>query len=317
MYLLTGAAGFIASYYLRWANAQGRSNFILVDDFTIPQKQANWQGLGYQALVPRTELWPWLEHHGQSLKGVIHLGARTDTTEQHWPIFEQLNLSYSQKLFAFCAQNQLPLVYASSAATYGAGEQGYSDHTPPSMLQPLNPYGRSKNDFDAWALEQAAQPPFWAGLKFFNVYGPGEGHKGRMASVVYHTYQQIKATGEMKLFRSHRPEVADGQQSRDFVYVQDLAQVIDFMLEKQPYSGLYNLGTGQARSFWDLAAATFHGLGLSPKISFIDIPQDIRESYQYFTQADMSKLRAAGYTADFKSLEQGVAAYVAWLSAQA
>jgi ADP-L-glycero-D-manno-heptose 6-epimerase len=203
------------------------------------------------------------------------------------------------------------LIYASSAATYGLGDLGYDDnHEIVSQLKPLNPYGRSKNDFDIWALQQESTPPFWAGFKFFNVYGPNEYHKGRMASVIWHTYRQIKESGKMKLFRSHRPDFKDGEQSRDFIYVKDVLKVLYFLFKHQNNSGLYNLGTGQARSFLDLASNTFKSMGLEPEISFVDTPADIRDTYQYFTEANMSKLRSIGYAEPFYSLEEGIEDYV-------
>ena len=203
------------------------------------------------------------------------------------------------------------MIYASSAATYGLGELGYKDeHEIVEKLQPLNPYGLSKNDFDKWALKQKETPPHWYGLKFFNVYGPNEYHKGRMASVIFHTVRQIKATSGMKLFRSHRPDFKDGEQSRDFVYVKDVIKICYWLWKNLPADGLYNLGTGQARTFDDLAANTFQAMDLTPNISFIDTPEDIRDTYQYFTEADMDKLRAAGYKEPFYSLEEGIRDYV-------
>jgi len=203
------------------------------------------------------------------------------------------------------------MIYASSAATYGKGEHGYSDsHELVPLLCPLNPYGRSKNDFDKWVLEQEQRPFFWAGLKFFNVYGPNEYHKGRMASVVYHTYKQILESGEMKLFRSHHPDFSDGEQARDFIYVEDVVKVILFLMEKRPESGLYNLGTGKARTFKDLVSSTFLAMDRKPNISFIDTPEDIRDNYQYFTKAEMHKLQLTGYNVSFLPLEAGVKVYI-------
>ena len=226
-------------------------------------------------------------------------------------IFDRLNINYSKAVWNACSRFQIPLIYASSAATYGLGELGYEDnHKVVYDLKPLNPYGISKNDFDKWALQQSATPPFWAGLKFFNVYGPNEYHKGRMASVIFHTVRQIRATGGMKLFRSHRPDFKDGEQSRDFIYVKDVVNVCYFFKNQQKHSGLYNLGTGKARTFWDLASNTFRSMGLEPTISFIDTPADIRAFYQYFTEARMDKLQQIGYTANFHSLEQGIEDYV-------
>lgn len=320
--LLTGAAGFIGSYLLGFLNAQGYSSIIIVDDFSREDKRPNYTGKQFIRQVERTALFDWLRETKPAIDAVFHLGARTDTTEFDYSIHQRLNVEYSRQLWQYCTRENIPLVYASSAATYGSGELGYSDdHALPAKLQPLNPYGVSKNEFDKWALTQAAAgeaPPFWAGLKFFNVYGPNEYHKGRMASVILHAVKQIQASGKVKLFRSHRPGFQDGQQLRDFIYVKDVALVCTWLMEHKPASGLYNLGTGKARSFQDLALATFDGLGLPPVIEFIDMPEDIRDKYQYFTEADMHKLRNAGYTAAFTSLEEGVREYVRnWLAAGA
>jgi ADP-L-glycero-D-manno-heptose 6-epimerase len=230
-----------------------------------------------------------------------------------------LNLEYSKSLWHYATAKQIPLIYASSAATYGSGEHGYEDsHTILDKLVPLNPYGVSKNEFDKWATTQTEHPPLWTGLKFFNVYGPNEGHKGRMASVIFHAFNQIKSAGVVKLFKSHRPDFKDGEQLRDFIYVKDLVDVINWMMHQMlshewmaSKNGLYNLGTGKARSFYDLAANTFIAQGLQPNIEFIDMPEDIRDKYQYFTEANMAKLRAAGYDKPFSTLEEGVQDYVA------
>jgi ADP-L-glycero-D-manno-heptose 6-epimerase len=234
-------------------------------------------------------------------------------------VHEALNLEYSKQIWQYCTTKNIPLMYASSAATYGAGENGYNDaHDGVASLKPLNPYGVSKNEFDKWALTQTEGPANWTGLKFFNVYGPGEYHKGRMASVIFHSFNQIKETGKVKLFKSHKPDYQDGEQLRDFIYVKDVVSVIGWMLESMlgkkwasTNNGLYNLGTGEARSFIDLVRATFDGLAMDPNIEFIDMPMDIRETYQYFTEASMEKLKAAGYKTGFTSLEEGVQDYVA------
>lgn len=254
-----------------------------------------------------------------TIDAIIHLGARTDTTEFDYAVHAELNVKYSKALWLYATEKQIPFIYASSAATYGSGERGYTDsHEILDELVPLNPYGVSKNEFDKWAIAQTNQPPVWTGLKFFNVYGPNEGHKGRMASVIFHAFNQIKETGLVKLFKSHRPDFKDGEQLRDFVYVKDVVKVIGWMLHEmfaqhwdKEKNGLYNLGTGSARSFYDLAANTFTAQGLQPNIEFIDMPLDIRDKYQYFTEANMNKLRTAGYTAPFSSLEEGVSDYVA------
>jgi len=311
MIIVTGAAGFIGSNLITRLNQSGYKDLLLVDDFSRPDRERNYAGKEFTSLLDRKDLSRWIAEFHQQVQMLIHLGARTDTTEFDWEVFLELNLDYSKELFKICVEFGLPLIYASSAATYGLGEHGYvdSDEVVPE-LQPLNPYGRSKNDFDAWVLEQESKPFFWAGLKFFNVYGPNEYHKGRMASVVFHAYRQILTTGGMKMFRSHHPDFGDGMQARDFIYVRDVVDVILFLMEKRPESGLYNLGTGKARTFKDLVTSTFHAMGKEPEISFIDTPEDIRDKYQYFTEAEMAKLRKAGYESPFTSLEEGVSDYV-------
>ncbi|MEI2738277.1 MAG: ADP-glyceromanno-heptose 6-epimerase [Chitinophagaceae bacterium] len=309
--LLTGAAGFIGSYLLGYLNKNGFSNIIIVDDFSEEDKWFNFDSKKFTEKVEREELFGWLVKTDFSVDFVFHLGARTDTTEFDYSVHEKLNVKYSKSIWNYCTEKNIPLVYASSAATYGNGELGYKDdHAIVEKLQPLNPYGISKNEFDKWALKQAAQPPFWAGLKFFNVYGPNEYHKGRMASVIFHSFNQIKSTGKVKLFRSHKPDFKDGQQLRDFIYVEDVAKVCYWLMENPVASGLYNLGTGKARTFEDLIKATFAGMDKEPVIEYIDMPEDIRDKYQYFTEADMTKLRDAGYHEKFYSLEDGVADYV-------
>ncbi len=311
MVVVTGAAGFIASCLVGMLNERGYNDLVLVDDFSHEDRRANYEGKKYSALVERSRFFGWLREHHRYVQGIFHMGARSATTERSWDTLVDLNLGYSQKMWSACVEYGLPLIYASSAATYGDGALGYSDsHDLVEKLQPLNLYGKSKNDFDKWALKQEKSPFFWAGLKFFNVYGPNEYHKGRMASVIVHTFEQIKATGGMKLFRSHNPKYADGGQLRDFVYVKDLCDAMIFLMEKRPQSGLYNMGTGQARTFLDLARNTFKAMGAPENISYIDTPIDIRDKYQYFTEADMSKLRSAGYTKEFTSLEAGVEDYV-------
>ena len=311
MIVVTGAAGFIASYLAEVLNQQGRTDLILVDDFSTEAKKNNWVNLGFEQCIDREAFLPWFEDNSAAIDFVFHLGARTDTTEKNEAVLAHLNLNYSKTIWEICSSAGIPLVYASSAATYGLGEFGYKDeHSLSAKLQPLNLYGHSKNDFDIWALQQTNTPPNWYGLKFFNVYGPKEYHKGRMASVVLHTYKQIQEKGQMQLFRSHNPNYNDGEQLRDFVYVKDVAKVCLFLQDHQPESGLYNLGSGKARTFFDLARLTFEALGLAPSISFVDTPIDIRDKYQYFTQADMTKLLAAGYTGGFHTLEEGVGNYV-------
>lgn len=323
--ILTGAAGFIGSCMAQYLNDQGCEKLILVDDFGVEEKRRNWEGKQFEVIVERYNLFDWLEQHQPAVDFVIHLGARTDTTEFDYAIHLELNVEYSQQIWKYCSKENIPLIYASSAATYGAGEEGYDDNTALDALHPLNPYGVSKNEFDKWALLQQNTPLFWAGLKFFNVYGPNEYHKGRMASVIFHAYNQITQDSEVKLFKSHKEGFENGKQLRDFIYVKDVVKVIGWMMKQQQStfggtqeallgrqlaSGIYNLGTGQARTFEDLVTATFAGLDMKPNIRFIDMPEDIRDKYQYFTEANMQKLKAAGYPNDFYTLEEGVDDYV-------
>ncbi|MEL6638022.1 MAG: ADP-glyceromanno-heptose 6-epimerase [Bacteroidota bacterium] len=313
MIVITGALGFIGSCLVQKLNERGHlRNLCVVDDFYKSHKEVNLHHKFIREWIHRDIFIEILGKMPSQVEMVFHLGARTDTTEKNRAIFDELNVNYSQRIWSLCTEHQIPLVYASSAATYGDGQLGYrDDHDIVDQLAPLNPYGVSKNEFDQWALQQEHQPPFWAGLKFFNVYGPNEYHKKRMASVIFHAHRQIRQTGGLKLFRSHHPDFRDGEQKRDFVYVKDVVDVCYFLYQNQTVeSGLYNVGTGQARTFYDLGRSVFRAQGLEPSIQFIDTPEDIRDTYQYFTEADMSKLRAAGYDREFHSLEEGVADYV-------
>jgi ADP-L-glycero-D-manno-heptose 6-epimerase len=308
--VVTGAAGFIGSFLVGYLNDKGYNNIVVVDEFARQDKAVNLDGKKFIEKVDRDQFFKWLANK-PAPSFIFHLGARTDTTEFDYEVHRRLNLEYSKELWNYCAAAQVPLVYASSAATYGGGEQGYNDdHDIIDSLKPLNPYGESKNDFDKWVLRQTSHPPFWAGLKFFNVYGPGEYHKGRMASVIWHAFNQVQKDGEVKLFRSHRNDFRDGEQLRDFIYVKDVVKVCYWLMHRQPASAIYNLGTGKARSFADLVKATFSALDRPPNIRFIDMPEDIRDKYQYFTEANMQKLRDAGYNEPFYSLEDGVRDYV-------
>lgn len=309
--IVTGAAGFIGSALVAFLNHQGYTNLVLVDDFSRIDKAPNLIDKSYAYKVHRSQLEEWMEQHGALVSVIFHLGAKTDTTLQDKKIFKELNLDYSKMLWEYATQYQIPFIYASSAATYGNGSLGYQDNEANiPLLQPLNPYGISKQKFDVWALEQKEQPPHWYGLKFFNVYGPNEYHKGRMASVIFHAYQQIKKDGVVKLFKSHKPEYEDGGQLRDFVYVVDVVKVCFWLFQNLPTNGIYNLGTGKARSFKDLVLALFSAIDQEANIQYIDTPEDIREAYQYYTQADMGKLRGVGYADEFFELEDGVADYV-------
>lgn len=313
MIVVTGAAGFIGSVLAARLIEEGYHDLVLVDDFSIQAKRRNHESLTVTARVDRSDFPTWLRENESLVQFIFHLGARTDTTEQDEALLDKLNTAYSKEIWALCVEFGLPLVYASSAATYGDGSLGYVDsHDVVSDLKPLNPYGRSKNDFDAWALAQEREPYFWAGFKFFNVYGPNEFHKGRMASVVLHTFRQVQQTGGMKLFRSHREGIADGHQTRDFVHVEDVCSVLlHFMHHRLPSNnGLYNLGSGKGRTFLDLVRATFDAMDREPNIAFIDTPEDIRDTYQYFTEADLTKLNQAGYNQPFRELEHGIDDYV-------
>ena len=317
MIIVTGSAGFIGSCLVSKLNNKGIKDIILVDDFSDEIKNRNIRNKSYLEKVDRKVFFEWLNLNHSDVEFIFHMGARTDTTEFNMAIFEELNLDYTKKMWNACSIYGIPLIYASSAATYGDGKLGYlDDHDLVARLQPLNPYGISKNDFDKWALQQDKRPPFWFGLKFFNVFGPNEYHKGRMASVVFHAFNQAdkrasgQADGVVRLFRSHNPDYPDGGQLRDFIYVKDVIDVMFFLMNHKKDSGIYNLGTGKARTFFDLANSVFAALNLPPAIAFIDTPIDIRDKYQYFTEAPMEKLRSIGYSRPFYSLETAVEEYV-------
>jgi len=311
MIIITGAAGFIGSNLAGYLNDKGIDDIILVDLFDNELKNKNLNNKKYTGMIHRDEFFPWLDKNHNQVEYIFHLGARTNTAEFDKSIFDRLNLGYSVNMWKACTGYDIPLMYASSAATYGAGELGYrDDHAIIRELKPLNPYGASKNDFDKWVLDQKDTPPVWTGLKFFNVYGPNEYHKSRMASVVFHAFNQIRQTGLMKLFRSHKTGIPDGGQARDFIYVRNLVNVLYWLFTHKADSGIYNLGTGKSRTFMDLTTATFRAMDLEPRIEFIDTPPDIRDKYQYFTEASMDKLIHAGYDKGFMSLESGVSDYV-------
>ncbi|WP_430972265.1 ADP-glyceromanno-heptose 6-epimerase [Sunxiuqinia rutila] len=311
MIVVTGAAGFIGSYLTGKLNQLGYEDLILVDKFNDPLKISNYISKTYTRLIDRDDFFKWLENNHAQVQHIIHLGARTDTIGQEEEIYTQLNLEYSKQIWNSCIRFDLPLIYASSASTYGNGELGFDDrHSLTSRFKPLNYYAQSKHDFDLWALEEKQAPRFWVGLKFFNVFGPNEYHKGRMASVVYQAFQRISETGEMTLFRSHHPDYADGEQARDFIYVEDVAQVILHFMNKQTSSGIYNVGTGVARSFLDLTQCVFRAMNVKEQIRFVDTPADIRNNYQYYTCAKTDKLRQAGYNKPFTALENAIEEYI-------
>lgn len=308
--VITGAAGFIGSVLANYLNFNQLDNVIIVDDFSKLEKIHNYDSLPYDR-IERDQFIDWLDKHHNDIDTVVHLGARTDTTEFDYGVFEKLNLNYSKNIWNICSNYGIDLYYASSAATYGDGTLGYNDDIELiDRLQPLNPYGLSKNEFDKWAIKQINKPKHWTGFKFFNVYGPNEYHKRRMASVVFHGYNQIKKEGKIKLFKSHKPDYKDGEQKRDFVYVKDVIKVLFWFLEHRPENSIYNLGTGKARSFIDLAKSIFSAMNIKENIEFIDMPKDIRDKYQYFTEANMTKLHNIGYNNPFYSLENGISDYV-------
>jgi len=309
--VVTGAAGFIGSCLVGYLNYKGFNKIILVDDFSRKDKLSNLEQKRFSDVIERSEFFEWLFEEKPKLGFFFHMGARTDTTEFNYAVHQQLNVEYSKKVWDYCTVHDVPLIYASSAATYGNGELGYDDNNQVvNLLRPLNPYGVSKNEFDKWVLHQKNHPAFWSGLKFFNVYGPNESHKGRMASVIFQAFRQIKKFGQVDLFKSYNSTYRDGEQLRDFVYVKDILKVCYWLMEHRPASGIYNVGTGRARTFHDLAKATFGGLDLSPKIEYVEMPEDIRMTYQYFTQANINKLRSIGYVDEFFTLENGVDDYV-------
>ncbi len=312
MIIITGAEGFIGSCLVARLNQERYNDLVLVDDFSQAERTKNLIGKKYTVKVERKDFFQWLSQNENNAQFIFHIGARTDTTEKDEEIFKELNLDFSKQLWNVCVKYGLPLVYASSAATYGNGEHGYNDDEAKlDLLQPMNPYGVSKNEFDKWAVAQERKPFFWAGLKFFNVYGPNEYHKGRMASVILHAFKQVQETGKIKLFRSHRDDYKDGEQKRDFIYVKDLTDVCLHLMHTRKASGIYNLGTGTARTWNDLAKAIFAAMNKPEIIEYIDIPEDIRGTYQYFTEAEMQKLRdATGYTKPFTEIEEGVSDYV-------
>jgi ADP-L-glycero-D-manno-heptose 6-epimerase len=311
MIIITGAAGFIGSNFIGRLNNEGINDIIIVDDFSDSLKNRNIENKSYLDRIDRNYFIDWLDKNWQQADFIIHIGARTDTAESDKRVFDRLNLGYSKMVWNSCVKYYIPLIYASSAATYGLGENGFDDdHEIVRKLKPLNLYGESKNDFDKWVLKQKTTPPYWTGLKFFNVYGPNEYHKGRMASVIFHAYSQITETGKIKLFRSHNIDFKDGEQKRDFIYVKDVNSVLFFLMNNKKSSGIFNVGTGSARTFLDLAENIFKVTGKERNIEFIDTPEDIREKYQYFTEAKINKLRSTGYLKEFTPIESGIKEYI-------
>ncbi|TYL84625.1 ADP-glyceromanno-heptose 6-epimerase [Bradyrhizobium cytisi] len=316
MLLVTGGAGFIGSNVVAALNDAGRSDIVVCD---LLGSDGKWRNLAKRQLVdivPPAELPDWLK--GRKLDAVIHLGAISETTATDGDLVIETNFRFSMRLLDWCTANAVPLIYASSAATYGDGAEGFDDDASlPALkkLRPMNLYGWSKQLFDLAVAERVARgerlPPQWSGLKFFNVFGPNEYHKGTMMSVLARRFDDVKAGRVVQLFKSHRDGIADGDQRRDFIYVDDVVRVILWLLATPSVSGLFNVGTGKARSFRELMLAAYAALGTRPNIDYVDMPEQIRGSYQYFTESKVDRLRRAGYNGGFTTLEDAVKAYVA------
>lgn len=318
MFVVTGASGFIGSQVALRLLERG-SAVVAVDHYAEGQEHRYLDGHGVREFVDKDHLHIWLNHHAQDVQAVIHMGACSDTTVTDRAFVMRVNYDYTRALWNFCARERIPLLYASSAATYGDGALGWDDACDPQRLQPLNLYGESKHKFDLWALEQPKAPPRWVALKYFNVFGPHERHKARMASVAFHAFHQIRAHGKATLFQSHHEGIPHGGQRRDFIFIEDaVAATLHFLntpASPEAPNGLYNVGTGTARTFADLVGAVFAAMERPPLIVFDPMPEELREKYQYFTQATTAKLRRAGFTQPFQSLEEGVRKYVQVLAA--
>ncbi len=311
--LLTGAYGFIGARLAHTLLEKDQESLVLADRPDYRASRSCVKGLENLPVIDREKLLDELPKL-KKISAVIHLGACTDTGNHDQAYMWKMNTDYTKALWQWCSESKIPFIYASSGATYGRGDEGYSDdHRDIPKYKPLNVYGRSKHEFDLWALKQKAAPPRWYGLKFFNVYGMDESHKGRMASPIFHGYNEIQKAGKQTLFRSHKEGVLDGEQKRDFIFVDDIVKLCLFFLEKNPPAGIYNCGTGQARTFLDMSKALFTALGMEQKIEWIDTPEKFRDGYQYFTQADMGKIKKAGFSESFLPIEEGVARYVQWL----
>lgn len=310
MIIVTGGAGFIGSCVVRSLNEAGRSDIVIVDNISETDKWMNMRNKKYIKYVHKSKFLEELPTY-ENVEAIVHMGAQSSTTERDFDYLWENNFEYTKALWNYCAEKHISFIYASSAATYGDGSLGFNDRMDIDQLLPLNGYGYSKQLFDQWVKHQAKIfPAQYCGLKFFNVYGPNEYFKGSMASMVFHGFNQIKETGKVKLFKSCNPNYKDGGQLRDFVYVKDICKVIMWLLVNKHVSGLFNVGTGRAQSFAELAEATFHALDLEPNIEYIDMPEKLRGKYQYYTKAEMSKLYDAGYPYHFADVENGVRDYV-------
>ncbi len=311
MILVTGAAGFIGSNIVASLNKKGYKNIILCDWVDENIKKKNIEKLIYQKLVPPEKIIGYL-NKTKNIELIIHMGANSSTTETNFRLIYNINTRFSKNLWKWCTKNQVRLIYASSAATYGNGAKGFND-SDTQIYKPLNIYGLSKYLFDRYVIKQAKKgicPPQWVGLKFFNVYGPNEYHKGNMQSVVKHAFDQYNKFGKVKLFKSYNNKYMDGQQTRDFIYVDDCVSLINWLVKNRNISGIYNCGTSIERTFEELVKAMFNAINISPKIEYIDMPKNLRKQYQYYTKANMEKIRKKGYNIKFSSLEEGVNKYI-------
>lgn len=314
MIIVTGANGFIGSALVWFLNQAGEKDIIAVDLVPLTERPQLLKSLSYSKFLLADELWPWLEANSKSVSWVYHMGACSSTTELNWDYLKKVNVEYTQRLFKWCTDHSVGLIYASSAATYGDGNLGFSDQKDPAEFSPLNPYGKSKLVVDQWVLNQNKTPPHWYGLRFFNVFGPNEYYKDDMASVVFKAFNQITNKGSLGLFRSAHQDYGDGEQMRDFVYVKDVCRWMLELSQVKPKNGIYNMGFGKARTWLDLARATFKSMGKTLKIDWIDIPDHLKQRYQYFTEADMSTWKSLGLSDPRWSLEEGVADYINLLS---
>ena len=311
MLVVTGANGFIGSALVWDLNQAGYTDIIAVDTVTPNERSEPLKNSKYKKFIHTDELLPFLKDDSNDIQCIFHMGACSSTSEMNREYLKTNNTEYTQHLFEYCTNKNISFIYASSGAVYGDGKNGFNDTTNADSFKPLNPYGESKINFDSWVEKQSSTPPQWYGLRFFNVYGPNEYHKGEMSSVVYKAFLQINESGQLKLFKSNHPNYADGEQMRDFVYVKDITRwMIELFQKKSIASGIYNMGYGEARTWVDLAKNVFVGMNKDFKIEWIEMPDKFKNQYQYFTEADISKLKAQGLSSPQWPIEKGVLDYV-------